>query len=330
MEKVSTTIPKTENVLIRAGECAVTILPEFGGKIASIRVGEQELLQAPLTDVAPRTQTMPFDDADASGWDECLPSVSGCVVETAVGPVEVPDHGDLWRVEWIRQGLGISEQGLESGQASVTLVGKCFSLPLELERRLTLSELAGMWRLRLDYRLTNRGTYAVPWSWAAHPLFVVQEGDRIELPESIRSLRLEGSGCGRLGNGGETIAWPVAKLAVGGTADLSVAEGADSGIGDKLFAGPLSDAENWCALERRSAGVRITTRFDAQATPYLGLWICYGGWPEKAGPKQVCVAMEPATAPVDSLAVDGPWSRELAGGETFSWSMEIEIERSER
>ena len=124
--------------------------------------------------------------------------------------------------------------------------------------------------------------------------------------------------------------WPVATLAAGGTADLSVVNRRDSGIGDKLFAGPLSADENWCALERKSAGLRIRVRFDSAATPYLGLWICYGGWPERPGPKQVCVAMEPSTAPVDSLAVKGRWSRELAAGESFSWPMQVEIERIER
>ena len=40
--------------------------------------------------------------------------------------------------------------------------------------------------------------------------------------------------------------------------------------------------------------------------------------------------MEPSTAPVDSLAVTGPWARELAPGESFSWPMQVEIERIER
>ena len=79
----------------------------------------------------------------------------------------------------------------------------------------------------------------VPWSWAAHPLFAVEEGDRIVLPESITSLRLEGSGGGRLGKGGDSVAWPMARLADGNTVDLSVADAPESGIGDKLFAGPL-------------------------------------------------------------------------------------------
>jgi hypothetical protein len=151
------------------------------------------------------------------------------------------------------------------------------------------------------------------------------------LPESINTLRLEGSGGGRLGKGGDAVNWPLAKLMPGGETDLSLAQGADSGIGDKLFAGPLTAAENWCALERPAAGLRIKFGFDPAENPYLGLWICYGGWPERPdldhpGPQQMCVALEPATAPVDSLAVTGPWSRMLEPGGSASWKMTVEIE----
>jgi galactose mutarotase-like enzyme len=333
MAEVGTPIAESENVLIRAGECLVTVLPRFGGKIASIRVGSHELLQAPLSPIKTRTRTMNFDEADASGWDECLPSVAACSVKTAAGAAEIPDHGDLWRVAWERQASGFRgrDSGPElNGRGSLTLFGKCFSLPLEVERTIQLHEVKRGWRLDLNYRVRNCGKYVVPWSWAAHPLFVCEKGDRIFLPSSIHSVKVEGSGGERLGKSGASVAWPVAELPGGGTADLSVVDRGDSGVGDKLFAGPLDAGANWCALERISAGLRIRVGFDSAATPYLGLWICYGGWPERPGPKQVCVAMEPSTAPVDSLAVTGGWSRELAPGGSFSWPMQVEIERIER
>jgi galactose mutarotase-like enzyme len=329
----TTSFSEIENVLIRAGECVVTVLPQFGGKIASIRIGDRELLQQPLSTIATRTRTMGFDEGDASGWDECLPSVAACRVKTEAGVAEIPDHGDLWRVEWQQRGTGIRDQrsGIwEQADDSVSLIGKCFSLPLVLERRIELIEVVKGWRLKLQYKLINTSSKAVPWSWAAHPLFAVEKGDRIVLPDSIKSMRLEGSGGGRLGKYGDTVSWPIARLADGSEADLDVVKAPDSGIGDKVFAGPLSGSENWCVLERPSAGVRIRVTLDPAATPYLGLWICQGGWPERQGPKQVCVALEPATAPVDSLAVTGEWSRVLGPGECFSWPMDVEIERIER
>jgi galactose mutarotase-like enzyme len=306
-----------ENVFIQAGNCSITIFPDLGGKVASIRLKGRELLQAPLATPLPRTQSMPFDAGDASGWDECVPSVAECVVETSAGPRTIPDHGDLWRVEW------------KTASASTNLIEQeahCFSLPLSLRRTLALTEDKAGWHLRLQYELHNTGDSPAPWSWAAHPLFAAEQGDRIVLPDSIRSLRLEGSGGRRLGKANDTISWPIAALPDGSRSDLSKAQSPASGIGDKLFAGPLAAKENWCALERPSAGVRVRVSFDPAMTPYLGLWICYGGWPERPGPKQTCVALEPATAPVDSLAKTGSWSRVLAPHQRCSWLMNVDLE----
>jgi galactose mutarotase-like enzyme len=322
-----------ENVVMRAGRCALTLLPHLGGKIASIKIGDQEMLQSPLAAYASRTPSMRFDAGDASGWDECLPSVAACVVQTEAGAASIPDHGDLWRVEWSeirRNGSEITDQGPDkSSGARMTLCGACFSLPLAMERTIRLAESPSGYKLRLNYTLKNTGASPTPWSWAAHPLFVAEAGDRIVLPDSISELRLEGSGGHRLGNKGDMVSWPVAALGDRSRTDLSLAQAADSSIGDKLFAGPLRAAENWCALERPRAGIRIKVSFDPGAIPYLGMWICYGGWPDGPGPKQACVALEPTTAPVDSLAETGPWSRALAAGGSFSWSMKVEFQSME-
>ena len=66
-----------ENVLIQVGDCTVTVLPQFGGKVSSILVRDHELLQTPLLPYAERSRTMSFSEGDASGWDECLPAVTG-------------------------------------------------------------------------------------------------------------------------------------------------------------------------------------------------------------------------------------------------------------
>ena len=106
-----------ENVVIKAGGCSVTLMPALGGKIASLRVGADELLQTPLKPLAPRTRTMAFSDSDASGWDECLPSVAACTMPTEAGTAVIPDHGDLWRVPW---------KVLAATEDSATLRVTCF------------------------------------------------------------------------------------------------------------------------------------------------------------------------------------------------------------
>lgn len=306
-----------ENVLISTGNCSVSVLPQFGGKVASIRFGEIEILQTPLRPYSPRTRTMAFDQSDASGWDECIPSVAGCTVATVNGPVEISDHGDLWRVQW---------QNLSVTNSSVTLRGECFSLPLVMERELTLSQTQRGCCIRAEYSVTNNGSVKIPWSWSAHPGYLADEGDKLSLPASIQKLRIEWSRNDRLGKSGDTASWPIAKLATGGETDLRISPPTHSGVGDKLFAGPLAPEENWVALDRLKAGVRIKVSFDPKLTPYLGLWICQSGYPEREGVRQHCIAMEPCTAPVDSLAVTGPWSLELAPGQSCSWPMTVDLE----
>ena len=309
---------REENVVIKAGSCRLTLLPAFGGSIASLKVDERELLQTPLNPFAPRTQTMAFQDGNASGWDECLPSVGGCELQTEAGTATVPDHGDLWRIPW---------HVLSASEDSVTTRVTCFSLPLQLTRSLLLRESKAGYQLEILYSLTNLGAYNVPWAWSAHPLFATEPGDRILLPTSIHDLHLEGSRNNRLGVHGDRVLWPGTILTDGAKDDLSIAYAPDSGRGDKLAAGPISANEDaWCTLERPSVGLSLTVRFDPSLTPYLGLWLCYGGWPEGDGLKQVCVAVEPATAPVDSLVESGPWSRSLEPGETFTWPMALEIQ----
>jgi galactose mutarotase-like enzyme len=307
---------REENVVIAAGDCSLIVMPALGGKISSLRVARHELLHPPLNPYGPRNRTMGFDQGDAGGWDECLPSIAECTIATKAGAAMVPDHGDLWRVPW---------QVLETTADSNTMRARCFSLPLELTRSMILSDTSSGWEMQFLYSLTNLGAYPVPWSWAAHPLFACEPGDRIHLPDEVQSLRLEHSRGNRLGARGDTIEWPMAELADGVRDDLSRAHAVTSGIGDKLFSGPMQ--EGWCALERASIGLRLTVRFDPALTPYLGLWICYGGWPEGDGRKQVCIAPEPSTSPADSLAEAVDSTRWLDPGETVDWPMELEIER---
>jgi galactose mutarotase-like enzyme len=260
---------------------------------------------------------MGFNEGDASGWDECFPSVTGCTVQTVNGPVEVPDHGDLWRVEW---------KVLSCADGSVSMSAECFSLPLKLVRTLSLARSEKGYQLHAEYQVTNTSEKETPWAWSAHPGYTAEEGDILSLPDSIQRLRIEWTRNHRLDKSNGTAAWPIAKLTAGGETDLRISTESHSGVGDKLFAGPLAAAENWVALTRPKAGVRLRVSFDTAKTPYLGLWICQDGYPEGGADQQHCVAMEPTTAPVDSLAITGPWSRTLGAGESCDWPMTLDLE----
>jgi galactose mutarotase-like enzyme len=290
-----------------------TVLPALGGKIASLRwlPGDVELLQTPLMPYAARTSTMAFDEGDASGIDECLPSVAACAVTMPDGLAEVPDHGDFWRVEW--------EAEQEGNEIRMAAMGA--SLPLRFERTLRLEDHA----LSFAYRATNVGHAPVPWAWAAHPLFAVDPGDRVVLPPEVARVQVEGSAGQRLGARHSGHAWPRTVDMRFEVVDLSIAGGIADGIGDKLFT--EAPAEGWAAIERPRHGVRIEFRFDPKQTPWLGLWLCYGGWPEGKLNRQQCVAIEPSTAGMDSLAeaMAAGQARRLGPGASDEWGMQIRV-----
>ena len=300
----------------------VVVLPELGGKLASITLlpSGGELLQPPLKPYAPRTPGMAFDAADGSGWDECLPSIGPCTVPySETRHADVEDHGDFWRLPFnIEEASGTSLRMQATGT----------SLPLTFARTLTLDGRS----LRLDYTLRNNGDVAVPWGWSVHPLFAIEPFDRIHLPGSAKQVTAQASANGRLGLPGTTHNWPHTTNALDGQPlDLSLAGSPDDGVGDKLVL--ASPAEGWCAIERKTLRTQLSLHYEAKQWPWLGLWICYGGWPDDPSAKKgYTVALEPCNLPVDSLAdALGQGGGALLGpGAEAAWSLRLETSTIEK
>jgi galactose mutarotase-like enzyme len=301
-----------ERLVLKTDTLAMEMLPALGGKIASLRCRGIELLQAPLRPYAERNLRMGFDESDASGIDECLPSVSACEITGRAGTVAIPDHGEFWRLPCQTEQRGPDEMRM-------TATGSV--LPLRFERTLKLD--GG--ELQIAYRLKNVGEGEVPYVWSAHPLFSVDAGDAIVLPSSVRKVRVEGSAHERLGTKGEVHNWPVTELHSSEKVDLSLAGDVSDNIGDKLYT--AAPQEGWASIERRRYGLRVQVGFDPGFSAYLGLWLCYGGWPEGQARRQQCVAIEPCTAPEDSLAtaLEKGWAKTLNPGETAVWRMTIGV-----
>ncbi len=300
-------------ILLSSDFLRVEMIPELGAKISSIKImpSGMELLQQPLRPFAERNHTMAFEESDASGIDECLPTVSGCEYPTAEGRITVPDHGDFWRLPFSSELAG----------NTLTLQATGFSLPLEFTKKLTLVKN----ELVIHYSVRNVGRTPTDFAWSAHPLFQVDADDRVSLPPSAQKVTVEGSGKERLGKSGQEYSWPLARLDDGTTIDLSRCGGIEDETGDKLYL--PAPQEGWCAIDRKRLNTRIEVRFNADVTPYLGLWLCYGGWPLEQANRQQCVALEPCTAPVDSLAVAAAngWSKKLVPLAVFDWSISIRV-----
>jgi galactose mutarotase-like enzyme len=309
-----------QRLTLQSDSLRAVVLPQLGGKIASLTLlpspGRRggHLLQGPLKPYLVRTPTLPFDQSDGSGWDECLPSISPCEVAYGEDTAEVTDHGDFWRLPF-----KVEEHTDEMLRMSAT--GS--SLPLYFERTI---ELEGNTVL-VHYLVRNLSGVALPYLWSAHPLFAIDPGDRIILPHSVEEVTAESSSNGRLGPAGTRHAWPfTANAKTGDALDLTTIGQPTDGVGDKIVT--AAPTEGWCALDRLTLGTRLTLRFDPKANPSLGLWLCYGGWPAAVtARKGFAVALEPCTAPFDSLAaaIKQGAEKTLAPGAEDRWQLQLDL-----
>lgn len=300
--------PKT--LLLENDLLQVQILPDFGGKITSlrsVRTGEEFLLP-PLKGYRHVSNSASFSESDGGGFDECLPSVATC--DSIADEPPVPDHGDLWRSNW----------HVDSKDRAIALHGDAVSRPLRLTRRATLDGSS----LVLEYDLVNLSEAPATWLWSAHPLLKVDSGDRIVLPYEIESLTVSYS-AGDLLDKATCARWPHAQSTSGRTVDLSKMSDRDGITAHKLFA--RMGESGWAALYRQRIGQGIVMRFDPSVLPYMGLWICSGAWPESGAEKQYTVALEPTTCNTDSLvhAYLNRTIRSLDAREHFRWQLEIQL-----
>jgi hypothetical protein len=167
------------DVRLLGGPWEMEIQPEHGGRIISLRLAGDELLDQGIGVDDPSAAG--FVAAGARGWDEMVPCVDASVYPGpgAYEGVELPDHGEAWRLPW----TVIADGTLEC-------VGRV--LPWRLRRRVELGERA----VRLTYAYRNDGAEPLLAYWCAHPLFryesdmKVEVGSPVPRPESGTSKKV--------------------------------------------------------------------------------------------------------------------------------------------
>ena len=153
---------------LRGGAWELEVWPERGGRIVSLRLGGDELLDQGIgVDVPDETG---FVAAGARGWDEMVPTIDPAPYP---GPgewegVELPDHGEAWRMPWT-----VLEE--TAGSAKMTCSGNV--LPWRLERSV---ELRGE-TVRFEYVYVNAGNLPLYAYWSAHPLFRYEPGMEVDV-----------------------------------------------------------------------------------------------------------------------------------------------------
>jgi hypothetical protein len=154
-------------MLLRRAPWELEVRPERGGRITSLRLDGEELLEQGIGVDDPGAAG--FVAGGAFGWDEMVPTVDA--TET------LPDHGEAWRMPW---------DVLEETPSSVVMWCAGRVVPWGLSRRVELE----VDRVRASYTYTNRGTSPHYAYWCAHPLFRFEAGMEIGVPGGARLAQL--------------------------------------------------------------------------------------------------------------------------------------------
>ncbi|WP_142988467.1 DUF4432 family protein [Granulicella rosea] len=294
---------------LKNDEIQIEVMPAEGGRIASLRCAGSglEFLMQPHRPMrlTHASRDAGFIDGAVAGIEECMPTVSRCVVDGET----IPDHGDLWQLAW---------DVTATSEDAVSLQAQCFSRPLRYEKTIRLVGAV----VRVESRIVNVGAAPARFLYAAHPLLAVDAGDRIVLPEECAELALHSSLKERVGVDRSRIAWPLVE-----GVDLSLLGDVYARTAEMLYTDRLR--EGWCGLYRARHAQGIAVRFDTAELGYMGLWICCGGWPDEP-PFQYAFAPEPATSPCGSLAqaVEQGLAETLQPGESFRFAIEYRVSPS--
>ena len=138
---------------------AVETRPERGGRITSLRLHGEELLDQGIGVDQPTADR--FVESGAWGWDEMVPNIEA--TDT------LPDHGEAWRLPW---------EVLRANSSSAVMRASGRVVPWELTRTIELGD-----DVRVSYAYRNAGAEPQYAYWCAHPLFRYETGMDLGMPD---------------------------------------------------------------------------------------------------------------------------------------------------
>lgn len=258
-------------------QIAVIVVPDLGGKIASIthlRSQKEWLWKNPyLQYQKPLYAASYIREFDLGGLDECFPTVAPAFYPSVPwAGTAVPDHGEVWSQPW-------DVQVTQSSEERLTLSAGCYGVrfPYRFERAIVIE--AERAAARLEYRVSNLSPFALPFIWSIHPLLRIEPGMRLSLPETVSQIRVDFSTDDLFGKMGTLQPWPLATDATGQTVDLSEIQPPSFGQGVKYFTLPLQGSDPIeTTLSDPQGEHSFRFRFRPDEISHVGVWMNYAGW----------------------------------------------------
>jgi hypothetical protein len=304
---------RLENEHIRA-----VFLPEIGGKMIELtnkNTGRQFLLEPQQNGHLYKRPNYgdSFENYDTSGFDECFPTVEASELpemeNCCPDPLIIPDHGELWSIPW--------EYEIDNPRLRLSATGKVIKYRFDKSIHLLKN------RIHFKYQVENQGDFPFHYLWSAHPLLKVVPGAQLILPKEIENVFLNWASHDAIGKFGDCLTWP--HLNREKENDYSLVPHRKHGEALKCFTDKLENG--YAGIHFPETRDSLLFEFDVNMNPYLGIWLCYGGWPEDQENKHLTVALEPSSGRPDSLAkaIEMNESSVLKIKETKTWDMSISL-----
>lgn len=281
------------NIELRLANISLSILPEFGGRIASVKLdGCQEWISQPQAPLVPRNVGDNFIRPEISGWDEMVPTTDAC--QSLDGLHDLPDHGEAWSRPWRVEG---------SDSTSATLSVELTTRTLKFWRRVSLiSSNKERSLVMIDYQLTNLGETEVPAFWSCHPLFSAADVSHVQIHPRIDL---------------EQTAPQIPQIE-------------QTFLPQNLLQN--TSVEYWCkpedAVERitlmRSTGEQLNLSWNKKEVPYFGIFV-----DNKEYAKEMVISPQPAIAHrvSERTAEATNRIRILAPKESIKWSLQLALQK---
>jgi len=295
-------IHDVQAVVLESDWLRASVLPEVGAKIYDLiwKPGDRNLLWH-NSRILPQTYPIDanFDNYWCGGWDDGFPTCDPCEYRGE----SYPALGELRSVRW-----QVIDSGANRQEAFVKLAS--FG-PISAVRAVkTVTLLADVPVLRMNYEITNLGPLPLEFIWGTHPALEAYEHLFLRIPAKTGIVGQATHP--RLGSPGQRYAWPRLETPTGVT-DMSRVQGMDAKIACGHYATHLE--AGWYAVEDTRNGEGFLLKFPLHLCPYLWMWLVYGGW---RGYHHIII--EPWTSYPNKLAeaVQHQTHRTLRAGERFA------------
>lgn len=293
---------------LRSEHLSVYILAERGAQIEQIHDNVFDVNWLAAFGRTPEPITKAFADGTRAGFDDCMPSIAPCADPNAGRPGSmIADHGDFWSAPW-----SVCSQS----ETAAALDTRDIDHPLLVRKSIKLAVDRPC--LYIRYQLRNRSDHPYRYLYSAHPLFAWRSDARLVLPAGAPMSVAFGGGIAADGSSGH---WP---WLPGCTSpfDVSYVPFHGDRVNYKVFV----RSSGSCTLQFAGCDQELTMQYSPARLTWLGICVNRGAWPDRAA-QESWIALEPATAPADSLidAIARGEESVLGPGQATSWTLRLKL-----